>query len=106
MYYIVITKASPQLQGKRESTHTLSYATQDQEPRRLLFQVPTRETSHYAHVSFAPPPPSSTGEQGGKAAKPFAAFPFSMYRKMQYGQNNKKRKMPQSMQIGLHNNNR
>jgi hypothetical protein len=83
LFYIVITKVSPQLQGKRESTHAFSFNA-NREPRRLLFQAPTGVPSHYAHVSFAPLFKPGISE---KTAKPFA---FSISSKMQYGQNNKK----------------
>ena len=69
LYYIVITKASPQLQGKRESTHTLSYATQDQEPRRLLFQVPTGVPSLL---------PLQPGNRGERQPNLLRLFPFNV----------------------------
>ena len=77
LYCIVITKVSPQLQGKRESTHALSFNA-TQEPRRLLFQVPTRETSHYAHVSFAPLLPLQPGNRGERQPNLLRLFPFNV----------------------------
>lgn len=82
LFYIVITKVSPQLQGKRESTHAFSFNA-NREPTQLLFQAPTGVPSRYAHVSFAPLFKRGTGE---KAAN---LLPFQSLAKCSTGKTTK-----------------